>query len=61
MRERRQRLENSPVFFVSPTRLAVQNLSTNGVVSQLTVTLKKIFTKAARDAFKHGLLAKEDG
>ena len=45
MRERRQRLQKSPVFFVSPTRLAIQNMNTTGDV-HLQQKLKKIFTQA---------------
>eukprot|EP00750_Incisomonas_marina_P020109 INCI3729.1.p1 GENE.INCI3729.1~~INCI3729.1.p1 ORF type:complete len:1103 (-),score=306.17 INCI3729.1:172-3480(-) len=60
MRERRQRLQKSPVFFVSPTRLAIQNMNTTGDV-HLQQKLKKIFTQATRDGFKHGLVTREDG
>lgn len=60
MRERRQRLHKSPVFFVSPTRLAIQNMNTTGDV-HLQQKLKKIFVQATRDAFKHQLVTPEDG
>jgi hypothetical protein len=51
MPERRQRLQKSPLFFVSPTRLAIQSMSSTGD-AHLQQRLKKAFTTATRDGFK---------